>query len=230
MIFSGVDVFYCDFSLLSVKHFFSAFLYEWIKNINVWRCQFSLLVCPSSYYFIYVFFLISSIVLFNMCRRSASVASSYLLTYSLHVELILLGYDGEDMIVLGTSGGGDDLVCNVVIFLGRLDFSVPTVAPMSNLWGFIYRFGPLLAFLLLWRPFCGSFLLFLDFWRVSRHFEVQSVMVSCSFWTSDVSLTASKSNPYNFTLPRCSHFSNPQKNKSNASIVVLPALLCSLHI
>ena len=43
-------------------------------------------------------------------------------------------------------------------------------------------------------------------------------------------LTASKSNPYNFTLPRCSHFSNPQKNKSNASIVVLPALLCSLHI
>ena len=60
-----------------------------------------------------------------MCRRSASVASSYLLTYSLHVELILLGYDGEDMIVLGTSGGGDDLVCNVVIFLGRLDFSVP---------------------------------------------------------------------------------------------------------
>lgn len=64
----------------------------------------------------------------------------------------------------------------------------------------------------------------------SRHFEVQSVMVSCSFWTSDVSLTASKSNPYNFTLPRCSHFSNPQKNKSNASIVVLPALLCSLHI
>ena len=84
-----------------------------------------------------------------MCRRSASVASSYLLTYSLHVELILLGYDGEDMIVLGTSGGGDDLVCNVEIFLGRLDFSVPTVASMSNLWGFIYRFGPLLAFLLL---------------------------------------------------------------------------------
>ena len=88
----------------------------------MWRCQFSLLVCPSSYYFIYIFFLISSIVLFNMCRRSAPVASSYLLMYSLHVELILLGYDGEDMIVLGTSGGGDDLVCNVVIFLGRVDF------------------------------------------------------------------------------------------------------------
>ena len=88
----------------------------------MWRCQLSLLVCPSSYYFIYIFFLISSIVLFNMCRRSAPVASSYLLTYSLHVKLILLGYDGEDMIVLGTSGGGDDLVCNVVIFLGRVDF------------------------------------------------------------------------------------------------------------
>lgn len=88
----------------------------------MWRCQLSLLVCPSSYYFIYIFFLISSIVLFNMCRRSAPVASSYLLTYSPHVKLILLGYDGEDMIVLGTSGGGDDLVCNVVIFLGRVDF------------------------------------------------------------------------------------------------------------
>lgn len=55
-------------------------------------------------------------------RRSVPVASSYLLTYSPHVKLILLGYDGEDMIVLGTSGGGDDLVCNVVIFLGRVDF------------------------------------------------------------------------------------------------------------
>ena len=88
----------------------------------MWRCQFSLLVCPSSYYFIYIFFLISSIVLFNMCRRSAPVASSYLLTYSLHVKLILMGYDGEDMIVLWTSGGGDNLVCNVVIFLWRVDF------------------------------------------------------------------------------------------------------------
>ena len=94
----------------------------------MWRCQFSLLVCPSSYYFIYIFFLISSIVLFNMCRRSAPVASSYLLMYSLHVELILMGYDGEDMIVLGTSGCGDDLVCNVGIFLGRVDFLL-TSAP-----------------------------------------------------------------------------------------------------
>lgn len=57
-----------------------------------------------------------------MCRRSAPVASSYLLTYSPHVKLILMGYDGEDMIVVGTSGCGDDLVCNVVIFLGRVDF------------------------------------------------------------------------------------------------------------
>lgn len=106
----------------------------------MWRCQFSLLVCPSSYYFIYVFFLISSIVLFNMCRRSASVASSYLLTYSLHVELILLGYDGEDMIVLGTSGGGDDLVCNVVIFQSSPNLCVnssssyisPSMLPLSS--------------------------------------------------------------------------------------------------
>ena len=42
-------------------------------------------------------------------------------------------------------------------------------------------------------------------------------------------LTTLKSNPYNFTLPRCSHFSNLQNNKSNASIL-LPALLYTLHI
>lgn len=86
------------------------------------RFQLSLLVCPSSYYFIYIFFLISSIVLFNMCRRSTPVASSYLLTYSPHMKLILMGYDGEDMIVVGTSRGGDVLTCNVGIFLGRVDF------------------------------------------------------------------------------------------------------------
>lgn len=174
------------------------------------RCQLSLLVCPSSYYFIYIFFLISSIVIFNMCRRSAPVASSYLLTYSPHVKLILLGYDGEDMIVLGTSGGGDDWVCNVVIFLGRVDF-------FRDCRGFeVQSVGISLP---LWTSVCFPCC-----------FGVHSVGLACSFWTSDVSPAASKSNPYNFTLPRCSHFSNPQKNKSNASIVVLPALLCSLHI
>ena len=143
----------------------------------MWRCQFSLLVCPSSYYFIYVFFLISSIVLFNMCRRSASVASSYLLTYSLHVELILLGYDGEDMIVLGTSGGGDDLVCNVVIFLGR----------------------PCLPWLRC--PICGDLSTALDLCLHFCCFDVHSVALSCSFWTSDVSLATSKSNLSWFLAP-----------------------------
>lgn len=148
------------------------------------RCQFSLLVCPSSYYFIYIFFLISSIVLFNMCRRSAPVASSYLLMYSLHVKLTLLGYDGEDMIVVGTSGCGDDLVCNVVIFLGRVDFfracrgfdvqsvwiSLPLwtsacifVALTSILWLFLALFGLLTCLSPLRSPICHGFLLLLDF-------------------------------------------------------------------
>lgn len=128
----------------------------------MWRCQFSLLVCPSSYYFIYIFFLISSIVLFNMCRRSAPVASSYLLMYSLHVELILMGYDGEDMIVLGTSGCGDDLVCNVVIFLGRVDFfrayrgfDVYSVGISLSLWTFACTFFALTSNLWLFLALFG---------------------------------------------------------------------------
>lgn len=143
------------------------------------RCQLSLLVCPSSYYFIYIFFLISSIVLFNMCRRSAPVASSYLLTYSPHVKLILMGYDGEDMIVLGTSGVGDDLVCNVVVLLGV---------------GGLFPCLPWLR-----CPICRDLSIALDLCLHFCCFDVHSVALSCSFWTSDVSLTASKSNPYNFT-------------------------------
>ena len=117
-------------------------------------------------------------------RRSVPVASSYLLTYSPHVKLILLGYDGEDMIVLGTSGGGDDLVCNVVIFLGRVDFfrayrgfdvysvgiSLPLwtfactfVALTSNLWLFLALLGLLTCLSPLRSPICHGFLLLLDF-------------------------------------------------------------------
>ena len=98
-------------------------------------------------------------------RRSAPVASSYLLTYSLHVKLILMGYDGEDMIVLGTSGGGDDLGCNVVIILRRVDFfrayrgfDVYSVGISLPLWTSACIFVALTS-----TSFCGSFLLFLDF-------------------------------------------------------------------
>ena len=118
-------------------------------------------------------------------RRSVPVASSYLLTYSPHVKLILMGHDGEDMIVLGTSGGGDDLVCNVVIFLGRVDFFRDCRGfEVPNLWGFLCRFGLLSVFpvalaSILWgllallglltclpplrRPIRRGFLLLLDF-------------------------------------------------------------------
>ncbi len=97
-------------------------------------------------------------------------------------------YDGEDMIVLGTSGGGDNLVCNVVIFLGRVDF-----------------------------------------FRACRGFDVQFVGIYLPLWTSACIFVALTSNPYNFILPECSRFSNAQKNKSNASIL-LPTLPCILHI
>lgn len=97
--------------------------YTFFSNLFYCSIQYVQTVCASCFFI--------SLDVFSACEADTDV------------------YDGEDMIVLGTSGGGDDLVCNVVIFLGRLDFSVPTVASMSNLWGFIYRFGPLLAFLLL---------------------------------------------------------------------------------
>ena len=100
----------------------------------------------------------------------------------------------EDMIVVGTSGGGDDLVCNVVIFLGRVDFWVafccfdiqsvrlacsfwtfdcsPT-ASTSNLMRFLDPFGLLTASPPLRRPFWYGFLLLWDFLRVSRCLKVQ---------------------------------------------------------
>lgn len=100
----------------------------------------------------------------------------------------------EDMIVVGTSGGGDDLVCNVVIFLGRVDFfrayrgfdvysvgiSLPLwtsacifVALTSILWLFLALFGLLTCLSPLRSPICHGFLLLLDFWRVPHRLEVQ---------------------------------------------------------
>lgn len=94
------------------------------------------------------------------------------------------GYDGEDMIVVGTSGGGDDLVCNVVIFLGRVDFfrayrgfdvqfvgiylplwtsACIFVALTSILWLFLALFGLLTCLSPLRSPICHGFLLLLDF-------------------------------------------------------------------
>ena len=107
-------------------------------------------------------------------RRSVPVASSYLLTYSPHVKLILLWYDGEDMIVLGTSGCGDDLVCNVVIISWA---------------GGLFPCLPWLR-----CPICGDLSTALDLCLHFCCFDVHSVALSCSFWTSDVSLATSKSN------------------------------------
>lgn len=116
-----------------------------------------------------------------MCRRSAPVASSYLLTYSPHVKLILMGYDGEDMIVLGTSGCGDDLVCNVVIISWA---------------GGLFPCLPWLR-----CPICGDLSTALDLCLHFYCFDVHSVALSCSFWTSDVSLATSKSNLSWFLAP-----------------------------
>ena len=79
---------------------------------------------------------------------------------------------------------------------------------------FLTPFGLLHALPPLPSPICRSFSPLLDFLLLHRHFQVQSAALSYSFWTFSVSPAVSKSNPCNFTLPRCSHFSNQQKKKA----------------
>ncbi len=70
--------------------------YTFFSNLFYCSIQYVQTVCASCFFI--------SLDVFSACEADTDV------------------YDGEDMIVLGTSGGGDDLVCNVVIFLGRVDF------------------------------------------------------------------------------------------------------------
>ena len=76
-----------------------------------------------------------------------------------------------------------------------------TTALTSNPSRFLAPFGPQPASPQLQRPIRHAFLLLLDFCHASRSFNVQSVTLSCSFWTSAMPPTASTSNPSHFLAP-----------------------------
>ena len=65
----------------------------------------------------------------------------------------------------------------------------------SNLTRFLAPFGPQPVSPQLQRPIRHAFLLLLDFCLLPRSFNVQSVTLSYSFWTSAMPPTASTSNP-----------------------------------
>ena len=62
--------------------------------------------------------------------------------------------------------------------------SMPPTASTSNSPRFLAPFGLPPCLPQLQRPIHHGFLLLLDFYHASRSFNVQSVTVSCSFWTS----------------------------------------------
>ena len=74
-------------------------------------------------------------------------------------------------------------------------------ASTSNPSSFLTPFGLLPASPQLQRPIHHAFLLLLDFCHASRSFNVQSVTLSCSFWTSACFPTALTSNPSRFLAP-----------------------------
>ena len=71
----------------------------------------------------------------------------------------------------------------------------------SNPPRFLAPFGPLPVSPQLQRPIRHAFLLLLDFCLLPRSFNVQSVTLSCSFWTSAMPPAASTSNPPRFLAP-----------------------------
>ena len=71
----------------------------------------------------------------------------------------------------------------------------------SNPPRFLAPFGLLPCLPQLQRPIRHAFLLLLDFCHASRSFNVQSVTLSCSFWTSAMPPAASTSNPPRFLAP-----------------------------
>ena len=68
----------------------------------------------------------------------------------------------------------------------------------SNPPRFLAHFGLLPCLPQLQRPIQHAFLLILDFCHASHSFNVQSITLSCSFWTSAMPPAASTSNPPRF--------------------------------
>ena len=86
-------------------------------------------------------------------------------------------------------------------FLLLLDFHMPPTASTSNTPRFLAPFGLLPCLPQLQRPIRHAFLLLLDLCLLPRSFNVQSVTLSCSFWTSAMHPAASTSNPTRFLTP-----------------------------
>ena len=101
----------------------------------------------------------------------------------------------------------------------------------SNPPRFLAPFGPQPASPQLQRPIRHGFLLLLDFCHASRSFNVQSVTLSCSFWTSACFPAASTSNPTRIqaTLaspqPQAPHNAKKQHQHISASIALYLLIL-----
>ena len=79
--------------------------------------------------------------------------------------------------------------------------AMPPAALTSNPPRFLAPFGFLPCFPQLQRPICHAFLLLLDLCLLPHSFNVQSVTLSCSFWTSACFPAALTSNPSRFLAP-----------------------------
>ena len=87
---------------------------------------------------------------------------------------------------------------------------MPPTASTSNTPRFLAPFGLLPCLPQLQRPIRHAFLLLLDFCHASRSFNVQSVTLSCSFWTSACFPAALTSNPPRFLAPFGPQPASPQ--------------------
>jgi hypothetical protein len=104
-------------------------------------------------------------------------------------------------------------------------------ALMSNPPRFLAPFGFLPCFPQLQRPIRHAFLLLLDLSLLHRSFNIQSVTLSCSFWTSACFPAASTSNPTRIqsTLaspqPQATHNAKKQHQHIRASIALYLLIL-----
>ena len=116
-------------------------------------------------------------------------------------------------------------------FLLLLDFHMLPAALMSNPPRFLAPFGFLPCFPQLQRPIRHAFLLLLDLSLLHRSFNIQSVTLSCSFWTSACFPAASTSNPTRIqsTLaspqPQATHNAKKQHQHIRASIALYLLIL-----
>ena len=112
-----------------------------------------------------------------------------------------------------------------------LDFHMLPAALMSNPPRFLAPFGFLPCFPQLQRPIRHAFLLLLDLSLLHRSFNIQSVTLSCSFWTSACFPAASTSNPTRIqsTLaspqPQATHNAKKQHQHIRASIALYLLIL-----